>query len=203
MSEINGPLRRVTSRFSGRAFYLGLVPLLLLICGVRSDAPEEHDADAGQRQAFAPERFRTVVLILDSVGTSMAFDSSLMPFVSSMTGSSLYGQAWACPAKTTFPCLKSIFEGRKATTGTTLQNFSAVASEGTAWPASLAMLGRRVVVASDHTLNRLYPNAFVDSLNYENLHVPLLERDGYAYRHSAKWLDDPFIDALIVHIKLS
>ena len=116
------------------------------------------------------------MLLLDSVGTSMAFDPTLMPFVSSLTSSSLFGESRACPMKMTFPCVKSIFEGRVATTGTSLQDFSAVASKRVTWPDSLARLGKRLVVASDHTINRLYPAAFVDSLNYEDLHVPLFER---------------------------
>lgn len=140
------------------------------------------------------------MLLLDSVGTPMAFDPTLMPFVSSLMASSLFGEARACPAKATFPCVKSIFEGRTATTGTTLQDFSAVASKRTTWPSSLAKLGKRLVVASDHTLNRLYPEAFVDSLNYETLRVPLFERDGYAYRQTERWLADPSIDVLLVHI---
>ena len=192
--------RSHASRLTSRAVYLGLVPLLILICGVRSHGPEPISPSMGQHPAFKPERFRTVVVILDSVGISMALDSSLMPFVSSLASSSLHGRCQACPAKTTFPCLKSIFEGRSATTGTALQNFSAVASNRTTWPASLAKLGHRLVVASDHTLNRLYPNAFVDSLNYENLHVSLYERDGYAYRQTGKWLADSSIDTLIIHI---
>ena len=84
--------------------------------------------------------------------------------------------------------------------GTTLQDFSAFASSRTTWPASLAALGTRLVVASDHTLNRLYPHAFVDSINYEDLHVPLLERDAFVYRKARKWLDDPSIDVLVLHI---
>ena len=130
----------------------------------------------------------------------MAFDPSLMPFVSSMTSSSLFGESHACPMKATFPCVKSIFEGRVATTGTSLQDFSAVASQRTTWPDSLAKLGKRLVVASDHTLNRLYPGAFVDSLNYEDLTVPLFDRDKIAYEHTDKWLSDPSIDVLLLHI---
>jgi hypothetical protein len=84
--------------------------------------------------------------------------------------------------------------------GTTLQDFSAFPSSRTTWPASLAALGLRLVVASDHTLNRLYPHAFVDSLNYEDLHVPLLERDAFVYRKARQWLDDPAIDVLVLHI---
>ena len=84
--------------------------------------------------------------------------------------------------------------------GTTLQDFSAFASSRTTWPASLAAIGLRLVVASDHTLNRLYPHAFVDSLNYEDLHVPLLERDAFVYRKARRWLDDPAIDVIVLHI---
>jgi Type I phosphodiesterase / nucleotide pyrophosphatase len=178
---------------------LGLVPLLLLICGFRSLLEEDEKA-TGQQQVYPVQKFRTVVLLLDSVGTPMAFDPTLMPFVSSLTTSSLFGESRACPMKATFPCVKSIFEGRVATTGTNLQNFSAVASKRTTWPGSLARLGKRLVVASDHTINRLYPAAFVDSLNYENLRVPLFERDNYAYRQTEKWMADPSIDALLIHI---
>src|SRR6476660_4843270 len=99
-----------------------------------------------------------------------------------------------------FPGIKSIFEGREATIGTTLQDFSAFASSRTTWPASLAALGARLVVASDHTLNRLYPHAFVDSLNYEDLRAPLLERDAFVYRKARQWLDDPSIDVLVLHL---
>lgn len=183
-----------------RPVLLGLVPLLLLLCGLRSLPPENAEQRAGQRQVYNVPKFRTVVLILDSVGTPMAFDSSLMPFVSSLMSSSLFGEAEACPAKATFPCVKSIFEGRTATTGTTLQDFSAVASNRTTWPSSLAALGLRLVLTSDHTINRLYPEAFVDSMDYETLHVPLLERDGYAYDAARKWLDDPSVDVLLLHI---
>src|SRR5438046_10542369 len=84
--------------------------------------------------------------------------------------------------------------------GTPLQDFSAFASSRTTWPASLAAMGARLVVASDHTLNRLYPDAFVDSLNYEDLHAPLLERDAFVYRKARQWLDDPSIDVLVLHI---
>lgn len=182
-----------------RPLLLSFVPLLLLICGYRS-LPEGDVKTTGQQQVYPVQKFRTVVLLLDSLGTPMAFDPGLMPFVSSLMGSSLFGEARACPMKATFPCVKSIFEGRVATTGTSLQDFSAVASKGTAWPDSLAKLGQRVVVASDHTLNRLYPADFVDSLNYENLTVPLFERDDYAYRQTEKWMADPNIDVLILHI---
>jgi hypothetical protein len=178
---------------------LGLVPLLLLICGFRSLLEEDEKA-IGQQQVYPVQKFRTVVLLLDSVGTPMAFDPTLMPFVSSLTTSSLFGESRACPMKATFPCVKSIFEGRVATTGTNLQNFSAVASKRTTWPGSLASLGKRLVVASDHTINRLYPAAFVDSLNYENLRVPLFERDNYAYDRTEKWMADASIDALLIHI---
>ena len=84
--------------------------------------------------------------------------------------------------------------------GTTLQDFSAFASSRTTWPASLAALGMRLVVASDHTLNRLYPHAFVDALNYEDLHVPLREREDFVYRKARQWFDDPSIDVLLLHI---
>src|SRR5256886_5501338 len=164
-------------------------------------APEARDRAANQQRAFEPsEHFRTVVLILDSAGKSETFDPTLMPFLSSMQTSSLSGRSRACASKATFPCIKSIFEGREATMGTTLQDFSAFASSRTTWPTSLAALGMRLVVASDHTLNRLYPNAFVDSLNYEDVHAPLLERDAFVYRKARQWLDDPSIDVLLLHI---
>ena len=183
-----------------RPLILGLVPFLLLLCGLRSLPQEEAGQRAGQRQVYPVPKFRTVVLVLDSVGTPMAFNPSLMPFVSSLTSTSLFGEAAACPGKATFPCVKSIFEGRTATTGTTLQDFSAVASKRTTWPGSLAALGLRLVLTSDHTINRLYPDAFVDTMNYETLHVPLLDRDEYAYRAARKWLDDPSVDVLLLHI---
>ena len=189
------------SKFAwARPVILGLVPLLLLICGVRSLPPESEGERVGQRQVYAVPKFRTVVILLDSLGTPMAFDPSLMPFVSSLSSTSLFGEAAACPGKATFPCVKSIFEGRTATTGTTLQDFSAVASHRTTWPSSLAALGHRLVLTSDHTINRLYPDAFVDAMNYETLHVPLLERDGYAYERARQWLGDPSIDVLLLHI---
>lgn len=184
-----------------RAVLLSVVPLLLLIGGIRSLPSEDSGKAVGQHQVYPVEKFRTVVLLLDSVGKPMALDPELMPFVSSLAGSSLYGESRACPGRATFPCVKSIFEGRTATTGTTLQDFSAVASKRTTWPASLAALGHRLVVTSDHTINRLYPTAFVDSMNYETLRgVPLLQRDSYAYRQARQWLDDPSIDVLILHI---
>ncbi len=181
---------------------LGLVPLILLLAAMRDiDLELGGGPVAGQQRAFEPAtRFRTVVLILDSAGKSEMFDPALMPFVSSLRSSTLSGRCEACAAKATFPCIKSIFEGREATMGTTLQDFSAFASSRTTWPSSLAALGLRLVVASDHTLNRLYPQAFVDSLNYENLHVPLLERDAFVYRKAREWLNDPTIDVLILHI---
>ena len=40
----------------------------------------------------------------------------------------------------------------------------------------------------------------VDSLNYEDLHAPLLERDAFVYRKARQWLDDPSIDVLVLHI---
>ena len=183
-----------------RPVLIGLVPLLLLICGVRALPPEPPGQPAGQRQVYEVPPFRTVVIILDSLGTPMAFDPELMPFVSSMMSTSLFGEAESCPGKLTFPCVKSIFEGRTATTGTALQDFSAVASTRTTWPASLAALGYRMAVTSDHTLNRLYPGAFVEAMNYESLHVPILERDHHAFRQAHKWLDDPAIDVLLLHI---
>src|SRR5437763_3603690 len=164
-------------------------------------APEQRDTSAGQARAFEPsQHFRTVVFILDSAGKSEMFDPELMPFLTSLRTSALSGRSRSCAAKATFPCIKSIFEGREATMGTTLQDFSAFASSRTTWPASLAALGMRLVVASDHTLNRLYPNAFVDSLNYEDVHAPLLERDAFVYRKARQWLDDPAIDVIVLHI---
>src|SRR5438045_6601768 len=161
---------------TGRILALGLIPLVLLLAAMFALAPERNEKGAGQARAIEPsQHFRTVVFILDSAGKSEMFDPELMPFLSSLRASSLSGRARSCAAKATFPCIKSIFEGREATMGTTLQDFSAFASSRTTWPASLAALGTRLVVASDHTLNRLYPHAFVDSLNYEDLHVPLLE----------------------------
>jgi Type I phosphodiesterase / nucleotide pyrophosphatase len=180
---------------------LGVVPLVLLLAAMRSIAPETRDGAVAQQRAFTlTKHFRTVVFILDSAGKSEMFDSELMPFLASLRTSSLSGRSRSCAAKATFPCIKSIFEGREATMGTTLQDFSAFASSRTTWPASLAALGTRLVVASDHTLNRLYPHAFVDSLNYEDLHAPLLERDAFVYRKARKWLDDPTIDVLVLHI---
>ena len=156
---------------------------------------------SSQQRAFEPSHhFRTVVFILDSAGKSEMFDPALMPFLSSLQMLALSGGSRSCAAKATFPCIKSIFEGREATMGTTLQDFSAFASSRTTWPASLAALGMRLVVASDHTLNRLYPHAFVDSLNYEDLRAPLLERDAFVYRKARQWLDDPSIDVLVLHI---
>jgi hypothetical protein len=182
-------------------FALGVVPLALLLAAMFALAPEHKDTRVGQTRAFEPSRhFRTVVFILDSAGKSEMFDPELMPFLSSLRTSSLSGRSRSCAAKATFPCIKSIFEGREATMGTTLQDFSAFASSRTTWPASLAALGTRLVVASDHTLNRLYPHAFVDSLNYEDLHAPLLERDAFVYRKARLWLDDPSIDVLVLHI---
>ncbi len=186
---------------NGRNIALGLVPLVLLLGAMAALAPEHQDMSAGQARAFEPsQHFRTLVFILDSAGKSEMFDPELMPFVSSLQTSSLSGRSRSCAAKATFPCIKSIFEGREATMGTTLQDFSAFASSRTTWPASLAALGLRLVVASDHTLNRLYPHAFVDSLNYEDLRAPLLERDAFVYGKARKWLDDPSIDVLVLHI---
>jgi hypothetical protein len=185
----------------GRIIALGLVPLLLLLGAMLTLAPEHGDTSSGPARAFQPsQKFRTVVFILDSAGQSEMFDPGLMPFLSSLRTSALSGRSRSCSAKATFPCVKSIFEGREATMGTTLQDFSAFASSRTTWPSSLAALGTRLVVASDHTLNRLYPHAFVDSVNYEDLHVPLLERDAFVYRKARKWLDDPSIDVLLLHI---
>jgi len=184
-----------------RIVRLGLVPLLLLVAAMVALAPEKTGKEISQARAFEPsQHFRTVVFILDSAGKSEMFDSELMPFLASLRTSSLSGRSRSCAAKATFPCIKSIFEGREATMGTTLQDFSAFASSRTTWPASLAALGTRLVVASDHTLNRLYPHAFVDSLNYEDLHAPLLERDAFVYRKARQWLDDPSIDVLVLHI---
>jgi Type I phosphodiesterase / nucleotide pyrophosphatase len=184
-----------------RIAVLGLGPLLILIAAIVTLGREKTDAGAGQSRAFEPaKRFRTVVFILDSAGKSEMFDPELMPFLSSLRTSSLSGRSRSCAAKATFPCIKSIFEGREATMGTTLQDFSAFASSRTTWPASLAALGTRLVVASDHTLNRLYPHAFVDSLNYEDLRAPLLERDAFVYGKARQWLDDPSIDVLVLHI---
>src|ERR1041385_279439 len=186
---------------TARIARLGFVPLLLLGAAMIALAPERNEKGAGQARAFGPsQHFRTVVFILDSAGKSEMFDPELMPFLSSLRTSSLSGRSRSCAAKATFPCIKSIFEGREATMGTTLQDFSAFASSRTTWPASLAALGTRLVVASDHTLNRLYPHAFVDSLNYEDLHAPLLERDAFVYRKARQWLDDPSIDVLVLHI---
>src|SRR5256885_8480946 len=162
---------------------------------------EKVESGASQARAFEPsQHFRTVVFILDSAGQSEMFDPTLMPFLESLRTSSVSGRSRSCAAKATFPCIKSIFEGREAAMGTTLQDFSAFASSRPTWPASLAALGMRLVVASDHTLNRLYPNAFVDSLNYEDLHAPLVERDAFVYRKARQWLDDPSIDVLVLHI---
>jgi hypothetical protein len=186
---------------NGRHIALGLVPLVLLVAAMVALGPEHKDTNAGQARAFEPSRrFRAVIFILDSAGRSEMFDPGLMPFLSSLRTSSISGRSRACAAKATFPCIKSIFEGREAAMGTTLQDFSAFASSRTTWPASLAALGTRLVVASDHTLNRLYPHAFVDSLNYEDLHAPLLERDAFVYRRARQWLDDPSIDVLLLHI---
>jgi hypothetical protein len=180
---------------------LGFVPLLLLVAATFALAPETREKGGEQARGFEPsQHFRTVVFILDSAGKSEMFDPELMPFLSSLRTSSLSGRSRSCSAKATFPCIKSIFEGREATMGTTLQDFSAFASSRTTWPASLAALGTRLVVASDHTLNRLYPHAFVDSLNYEDLRAPLLERDAFVYRKARQWLDDPSIDVLVLHI---
>jgi hypothetical protein len=186
---------------SRRNLVLGLVPLGLLFVGMSTLAPEGNQRGAAAARAFEPAKhFRTVVFILDSAGKSEMFDPELMPFLASLRTSSVSGRSRSCAAKATFPCIKSIFEGREATMGTTLQDFSAFASSRTTWPASLAALGTRLVVASDHTLNRLYPHAFVDSINYEDLHVPLLERDTFVYGKARTWLDDPSIDVLLLHI---
>src|ERR1043165_6448197 len=186
---------------SRRNLVLGLVPLGLLLAGMHALAPEGNLRSAAAARAFEPAKhFRSVVFILDSAGKSEMFDPELMPFLSSLRTSALSGRSRSCAAKATFPCIKSIFEGREATMGTTLQDFSAFASSRTTWPASLAALGMRLVVASDHTLNRLYPHAFVDSLNYEDLRAPLLERDAFVYRKARQWLDDPSIDVLVLHI---
>jgi hypothetical protein len=180
---------------------LGLGPLLILIAAIFALGSEKIESSARQSRAFEPTKhFRTVVFILDSAGKSEMFDPELMPFLNSLRRSSLSGRSRSCAAKATFPCIKSIFEGREATMGTTLQDFSAFASSRTTWPASLAALGTRLVVASDHTLNRLYPHAFVDSLNYEDLRAPLLERDAFVYAKARQWLDDPSIDVLVLHI---
>ncbi|MFN2621717.1 MAG: alkaline phosphatase family protein [Chthoniobacterales bacterium] len=184
-----------------RVLRLGLVPLILLLVALLVVTPHETATSSSQSRAFEPsQHFRAVVFILDSAGKSEMFDPELMPFLSSLRTSSLSGRSRSCAAKATFPCIKSIFEGREATMGTTLQDFSAFASSRTTWPASLAALGTRLVVASDHTLNRLYPHAFVDSLNYEDLHAPLLERDAFVYRKARQWLDDSSIGVLVLHI---
>ena len=184
-----------------RILALGFLPLALLLAAMSALGPERKDTSVGQARAFQPSHhFRSVVLILDSAGRSEMFDPELMPFLTSLRTSSVSGRSRSCAAKATFPCIKSIFEGREAAMGTTLQDFSAFASSRTTWPTSLAALGTRLVVASDHTLNRLYPHAFVDSLNYEDLHAPLLERDAFVYRRARQWLDDPSIDVLLLHI---
>src|SRR2546423_5058116 len=186
---------------NARKIGLGLVPLVLLLAAMMSLQREGTRHPAMQLRTFEPAKhFRSVVFILDSAGKSEMFDPELMPFLASLRASSVSGRSRSCAAKATFPCIKSIFEGREATMGTTLQDFSAFASSRTAWPASLAALGTRLVGASDHTLNRLYPHAFVDSLNYEDLHVPLLERDAFIYRKARLWLNDPTIDVLVLHI---
>src|SRR3954464_11572550 len=132
-----------------RIFGLGLMPLVLLLAAMVALAPEHKDTSAGQARAFEPShRFRAVVFILDSAGRSEMFDPTLMPFLTSLRTESLSGRSRSCAAKTTFPCIKSIFEGREAAMGTTLQDFSAFASSRTTWPASLAARGLRLVAAS-------------------------------------------------------
>jgi hypothetical protein len=201
MPEIMRRLNWLVSYLTERSVYLGLVLLLLLFAASRTVAPERGEEAISQPQAYPVEHnFRTVVVILDSAPVSVALDPALMPFVSSLSSSSLFGRECACVAKTTFPCLKSIFEGRAANPGTTLQDFSAVASKRTTWPGSLSAMGFRVVAASDHTLNRLYPGAFVDHLDYQTLKVPLYKRDKYAYQKTWQWLNDSTIDVVISHI---
>lgn len=186
---------------AGRTVALGVVPAVLLVAAMLTLAPEHGDPTPGQARAFEPSHpFRSVVFILDSAGKSDMFDPELMPFINSLRASSLSGRSRSCGSKATFPCVKSIFEGREATMGSTLQDFSAFASSRTTWPASMAAIGQRLAVASDHTLNRLYPQAFVDSIDYENLHASLQDGDAIVFRKARQWLDDPTIDGLVLHV---
>src|ERR1051325_6857284 len=133
---------------------LGFIPIALLLAAIWSVVPRDTFERGNQQRAFVPsQRFRAVVFILDSAGKSEMFDPELMPFLSSLRTSSLSGGSRSCAAKATFPCIKSIFEGREATMGTTLQDFSAFASSRTTWPTSLAASGLRLVGGFYHTLN--------------------------------------------------
>ena len=92
---------------------LGLVPIILLLAAMWAVVPPETLERGDQQRGFVPaHRFRTVVFILDSAGKSEMFDPALMPFLSSLQTSSLSGGSRSCAAKATFPCIKSIFEGR-------------------------------------------------------------------------------------------
>ncbi|MEY2572316.1 MAG: hypothetical protein QOJ87_529, partial [Verrucomicrobiota bacterium] len=94
------------------------MPLVLLLAAMLTLAPEHTDPAASQARAFDPShRFRSVVFILDSAGKSDMFDPELMPFLASLRTSSVSGRSRSCAAKATFPCIKSIFEGREATMG--------------------------------------------------------------------------------------
>src|SRR3954471_9536289 len=94
-----------------RIAVLGLAPLLMLIAAIHALGPEKMEKDAGHARAFEPShRFRAVVFILDSAGRSEMFDPTLMPFLTSLRTASLSGRSRSCAAKTTFPCIKSIFE---------------------------------------------------------------------------------------------
>jgi len=175
-----------------------LVALALAVFAVTSLDRHTKDQPAAPLE---PRRvdFRTAVLILDSVGVGMAFDPTLMPFVASLRDRTLHGEARACPSNATFPCIKTLFEGHEASLGTTLQNFSASASLKPNWPMTLSSLGLRLVVASDNTLNRLYPEAWSDSFNYELAPGHVLEKDALAFERAFQWLSEPRVDVLVVH----
>jgi hypothetical protein len=138
-------------------------------------------------------------MILDSVSVAQAFGGELMPFVASLRPRTTYGQARACVHKSTFACIKTLFEGRAAAMGTTLQNFSAEASVQPNWPTSLARMGLQIAVASDHVLNRLYPAAWSRRFDYESFPADVLAQDARMFALARQWLDDPGLDVLVLH----
>ncbi|MBT9558353.1 MAG: alkaline phosphatase family protein [Myxococcales bacterium] len=197
-----------------RAVGLAAAPLLVLVAFVIvtarrtwSDASQLGEADDAALVTSSPGAAslsvpgRVVVVILDSLREQNGRDATLMPSLATLNQEATSGPLRSCAANFTLPCLLTSFEGRASPFVTALSNFSGSATGAPNWFLALHEAGRAVGIIGDHTLHELYPGLAGLAINYEQVTIPVEQRDRFTYDTVLAWLGSgQKLDVVVAHV---
>jgi hypothetical protein len=185
-----------------RILLLLVAPLLVaLVVAAFSGGEEPAAPDLGAVETAEVDG-RLIVILVDSL-RPRALDDDLMPSLRALSErpETTRLALRSCKANFSLPCIQTMMEGRRSPFVAGLHNFTGRAGSEASLPGLLDEVGYGVAMISDHTLDSLYGEHAVASLDVQEwADSSHLERDLKAIERAEELLDDPELDALLLHL---